>query len=106
MTSRVQHETRPGRGAAMLEQDVFLNLQRSADALLRGLEELLKAQNLSATQYNVLRILRGAPECGLACRDIAGRMITRDPDTTRLLDRLEDRGLIGRSRCKEDRRVV
>ena len=61
--------------------------------------QVLKAEDLSSTQYNVLRILRGAPE-GLPCGEIASRMITRDPDITRLLDRLEKRGLI--SRCRED----
>jgi DNA-binding MarR family transcriptional regulator len=73
--------------------------------LSRGLVPLLKTEELSPTQYNVLRILRGAPE-GLACGEIAGRMITRDPDITRLLDRLEKRALISRSREANDRRMV
>ncbi len=73
--------------------------------LSRGLIAVLKAEDLSATQYNVLRILRGAPE-GLPCGEIASRMITRDPDITRLLDRLEKRGLISRSRETKDRRMV
>ena len=66
---------------------------------------VLKAEDLSSTQYNVLRILRGAAE-GLACGEIANRMITRDPDVTRLLDRLEKRGLIARNRETKDRRMV
>ena len=66
---------------------------------------VLKAEDLSSTQYNVLRILRGAPE-GLPCGEIANRMITRDPDVTRLLDRLEKRGLISRNRETKDRRMV
>jgi DNA-binding MarR family transcriptional regulator len=66
---------------------------------------LLKSEDLSPTQYNVLRILRGAPN-GLPCGEIAGRMITRDPDITRLLDRLAKRGLIARRRDTRDRRVV
>lgn len=66
---------------------------------------MLKGADLSSTQYNVLRILRGAPE-GLPCGAIAERMITRDPDITRLLDRLERRGLISRSRERKDRRMV
>ena len=66
---------------------------------------VLKAEDLSATQYNVLRILRGAPD-GLACGEIADRMITRDPDITRLLDRLEKRRLISRCRETKDRRMV
>jgi DNA-binding MarR family transcriptional regulator len=79
---------------------------RTADALLRDSEQILKPAALSNTQYNVLRILRGAGAQGLACREIADRMITRDPDITRLLDRLESRGLVFRTREREDRRVV
>ena len=66
----------------------------------------LKPHGLSETQYNVLWILRGAGTEGLACQEIAARMLTHDPDITRLLDRLERRGLIGRARSAEDRRVV
>src|SRR5216684_836991 len=73
--------------------------------LSRGLVRILKTEDLSATQYNVLRILRGSPD-GLPCGEIASRMITRDPDITRLLDRLEKRGLILRSRQTKDRRMV
>jgi DNA-binding MarR family transcriptional regulator len=73
--------------------------------LSRGLAQLLKAEDLSPTQYNVLRILRGTPD-GLPCGEIASRMITRDPDVTRLLDRLEKRGLIARWRETKDRRMV
>ena len=87
------------------EEAVFLDLLRTTDILSRGLVHVLKAEELSATQYNVLRILRGTPE-GLPCGEIARRMITRDPDVTRLLDRLERRGLISRWREKKDRRTV
>jgi DNA-binding MarR family transcriptional regulator len=87
------------------EEAVFLDLLRTTDMLSRGLVQVLKVEDLSSTQYNVLRILRGAGE-GLACGEIASRMITRDPDVTRLLDRLEKRGLISRCRETEDRRTV
>jgi DNA-binding MarR family transcriptional regulator len=87
------------------EEDAFLDLLRTCDLLARGLAHLLKAENISATQYNVLRILRGSP-AGLPCGEIASRMITRDPDVTRLLDRLERRDLISRSRDAKDRRAV
>ena len=87
------------------EEAVFLDLLRTTDMLSRGLVQVLKVEDLSSTQYNVLRILRGARE-GLACGEIANRMITRDPDVTRLLDRLEKRGLISRCRETEDRRTV
>ena len=73
--------------------------------LSRRPAQLLKTEDLSPTQYNVLRILRGSPE-GLPCGEIASRMITRDPDVTRLLDRLEKRGLISRCRETKDRRTV
>src|ERR1051325_6664215 len=79
------------------EEDAFLDLLRTCDLLSRGLAHLLKSEDISATQYNVLRILRGSP-AGLPCGEIASRMITRDPDVTRLLDRLERRNLISRSR--------
>ena len=87
------------------EEAAFLDLLRTTDMLSRGLVRVLKTEDLSATQYNVLRILRGAQE-GLACGEIASRMITRDPDITRLLDRLEKRGLISRCRETKDRRTV
>jgi DNA-binding MarR family transcriptional regulator len=87
------------------EEAAFLELCRTTDVLGRRLSGVLKAEDLSANQYNVLRILRGAPD-GLACGEIGDRMITRDPDITRLLDRLERRGLIARSRESKDRRMV
>ena len=67
---------------------------------------VLKPYLLSATQYNVLRILRGARSDGASCKEIGSRLVARDPDITRLMDRLEQRGLLTRDRAKEDRRVV
>ncbi|MGH9354965.1 MAG: MarR family winged helix-turn-helix transcriptional regulator [Terriglobia bacterium] len=93
------------RREASPEEAAFLDLLRTADVLTRGADWVLKAENLSFTQYNVLRILRGAP-AGLPCGEIASRMITRDPDITRLLDRMEKRGLISRARESRDRRLV
>ena len=90
----------------LLEAQVFVNLMRTADALARGAEAVLKPTGLSGTQYNVLRILRGAGTQGLACREVGCRMISRDPDITRLMDRMESRGWIARSREEKDRRVV
>jgi DNA-binding MarR family transcriptional regulator len=89
-----------------LEEEVFVSFQRAADWLLQGVERLLKPHGLSPAQYNVLRILRGAGPEGLSCREVAERMVTRDPDMTRLLDRLEKQGLLSRERRKDDRRVV
>lgn len=93
------------RQAGSLEEATFLDLLRTSDLLTRGMVGVLKAADLSPTQYNVLRILRGSRE-ELPCGEIASRMITRDPDITRLLDRLEKRGLISRSREAKDRRTV
>src|SRR5580698_4367702 len=97
--------TNKARRTGTAEEAAFLDLLRTADVLARGADWVLKAENLSQTQYNVLRILRGAPQ-GLPCGEIACRMITRDPDVTRLLDRLEKRGLISRCRETKDRRTV
>jgi DNA-binding MarR family transcriptional regulator len=93
------------RRPACPEEAAFLDLLRTCDLLYRAPIEVLKSEDLSATQYNVLRILRGTPK-GLPSGEIADRLITRDPDVTRLLDRLERRGLIMRSREPSDRRVV
>jgi DNA-binding MarR family transcriptional regulator len=104
MKVAVQHATKVRREACP-EEAAFLEMLRTTDQLSRGLVPLLKAEELSPTQYNVLRILRGAPQ-GLPCGEIGQRMITRDPDITRLLDRLEKRGLIVRWRDARDRRMV
>jgi len=104
MSERIQPGSRKRR-AACAEEAAFLDLVRTCDLLSRGPAQVLKTEDLSATQYNVLRILRGAPE-GLPCGEIANRMITRDPDVTRLLDRLEKRDLISRWRETADRRMV
>ena len=91
---------------ANFAEQVSITLLRTAEALARNGETFLKPYDLSGSQYNVLRILRGAGEAGLACREVGDRMISRDPDITRLLDRLESRGLIARAREAKDRRVV
>ena len=87
------------------EEAAFLDVVRTADILTRPVARLLKTEDLSSTQYNVLRILRGAPD-GLTCGEVGDRMITRDPDITRLFDRLEKRGLVSRCRETKDRRMV
>jgi DNA-binding MarR family transcriptional regulator len=88
-----------------LEESVFVEMARTFDLLSRATVQLLRAAELSSGQYNVLRILRGAPD-GLLCGQISERMVTRDPDITRLLDRLEKRRLIQRTRQNDDRRRV
>jgi DNA-binding MarR family transcriptional regulator len=106
MSPRIQDEIQQTKPFPSLEDEVLISLLRTADVALRPLTEVLKAESLSHTQYNVLRILRGAGPGGLSCREVAERMVTREPDLTRLLDRLERRGLIARGREAKDRRVV
>lgn len=106
MTGRLREEIKQQRPFQSLEQEALLNVLRTADVLMQRLTAVLKPFKLSHSQYNVLRILRGAGPDGLACREISERMISRDPDITRLLDRLEARGLVARTRDEKDRRVV
>jgi DNA-binding MarR family transcriptional regulator len=96
-------QTRPFRSA---REEAFLSLQRTAAVLEHAAETWLKPSGITATQYNVLRILRGAGSDGLCRNEIRERMVRRVPDVTRLLDRLEEQGLIGRARGGSDRRYV
>ncbi len=82
-----------------------MKLQRAADQLMGQLSQALKPHGVSATQYNALRILRGAGPDGLPCGEVAARMINQDPDVTRLFDRMEKPGWIVRERSRIDRRV-
>ena len=102
MTSK----SKPSRNSLPLENRVFVGLLEAADGLGQEAEQLLKAAGLTGAQYNVMRILRGAEPEGLPCRRIGDRMISHDPDMTRLLDRMEKRGLITRERQTDDRRVI
>jgi len=95
----------PKRRVGEIEEDAYVSLLRTADLLTRGVEQVMRQHEVSPTQYNVLRILRGTL-AGLPCSEIGNRMITRDPDITRLVDRLEKRGLVSRGRDSRDRRVV
>ena len=106
MTGRLLSEIKQTKPFALPELEAFLNLVRSADALVREVAAVLKPSGLSGVQYNVLRILRGAGAGGLPCGEIAARLVTHDPDITRLIDRLEARGLVVRARDAADRRVV
>ncbi|HVX66906.1 MAG TPA: MarR family transcriptional regulator [Bryobacteraceae bacterium] len=96
------HQTKP----LSLVAEAALNLYRTSDYLALAVARVLKSADLSAVQFNVLRILRGAGSAGLCCREIGERLVTRDPDITRLLDRMERRGIIERSRDSKDRRVI
>jgi DNA-binding MarR family transcriptional regulator len=88
------------------EEEAYLSLLRTADRLLRDVADLLKEHGLTPTQYNALRILRGAGAVGLLTGEVGTRLVTQDPDVPRLLDRLEKRGWITRAREAGDRRCV
>ena len=105
MIDDLRAEIKQNRPFSSLEEEVFLNLQRTASVLTARIAEVLKPFELSHIQYNVLRILRGSGK-GLACSEIGERLITKDSDITRLLDRLEKRGLIARERYERDKRVI
>jgi DNA-binding MarR family transcriptional regulator len=98
--------SKPSGVSLPLQNRVFVALLQTADTLGQEAEQLLKSAGLTSAQYNVLRILRGAGPGGLACRSIGDRMISHDPDMTRLLDRMEKRGLVSRERQTDDRRVI
>lgn len=106
MKKELSSESKQLKPFSSQAEEVFLNIQRTAELLMWGLTELLKPAGITPTQYNVLRILRGAGAEGLTCNEIAARMVTRDPDMTRLLDRLEKQGQVRRTRGEKDRRMV
>jgi DNA-binding MarR family transcriptional regulator len=105
MAGRLKEEIKQKRPFSSTEEEVVLSIMRTVDLVVAPLGEVLRTENLSTSQYNVLRILRGAAE-PLPCGEISERMVRRDPDLTRLLDRMEKRGLIARERATADRRVV
>jgi DNA-binding MarR family transcriptional regulator len=106
MEKNAQAQTNSRKLFFRLEQEAFIAILRTADQLELRITELLKPYNLSPTQFNALRILRGAGQSGLPCSEVGERMINHDPDITRLMDRLEKRGLVQRRRDQKDRRVI
>lgn len=106
MVSKLQRELKQTKPFSSLEEEVLLNVARTAEYVATRAAEVLKSADLTPTQYNALRILRGAGSSGLTCGEISSRMVTRDSDITRLLDRLERRGLIRRERPETSRRIV
>lgn len=106
MKSAVQSELKQSKPFASLAEEAGVALARTADEFNDRIAAFLKPYGISPTQYNVLRILRGAGTQGRMCSEIGDRMVTRDPDVTRLLDRLEKAGWIDRERDTKDRRVV
>lgn len=89
-----------------LAEDAYIHIQKTADALLNGATAVLKPAGLTPTQYNVLRVLRGTHPDSVTCGELAEQLINKDPDITRLMDRMEARHLISRERHKRDRRHV
>lgn len=106
MTPRLQDEIKQTKPFASLEQEAMLSIERTAALLGHQLEQALKPFGVTPTQYNVLRILRGAGERGLCRSEVRERLIAQVPDVTRLLDRLEETKLIERERDSVDRRLV
>jgi DNA-binding MarR family transcriptional regulator len=106
MSSDLRTEIKQSKPFGTLEQEAQLNLERTAAVLGHAFGEGLKEYGITPTQYNVLRILRGAGECGLCRNEVRDRLISQVPDVTRLLDRLEESGLIERERSTTDRRLV
>ena len=99
-------EISQGRPFASLEEEALLNLMRTSDSLNRAFQLKIRGWTVTSTQYNVLRILRGAQPDGLTCSAIGDRMITAEPDITRLLGRLKALKLIEQRRDRNDRRVL
>jgi DNA-binding MarR family transcriptional regulator len=112
MAGRLLTELKQTKPFQRREDEAYLNLIRTADHLRRQVADLLKPHEVSPAQYNVLRILRGAlsendeRDRARTCGDICTRLVTFEPDLTRLLDRLVKQGLVERERDEEDRRVV
>jgi DNA-binding MarR family transcriptional regulator len=102
----LQFEIAQQRPFSSLAEEALLNLMRTADCAVRSMQRATRQWGITSTQYNVLRILRGAHPEGLTCSAIGDRMITADPDITRLLARLKTLKLIRQQRDKRDRRVL
>jgi DNA-binding MarR family transcriptional regulator len=105
MAKSIHAELKQTKPFSSTGEEASIVILRTADQLQQQLVELLKPYGLSPTQFNALRILRGAGEAGLPCSEIGERMINHDPDITRLLDRLGQRDLVERQREAKDRRV-
>lgn len=106
MSAKSKKEAKQPESIGSREEDVYLDMLRTVERLSRGVVETLSRADLTPTQYNALRILRGAGEAGASCTEVSDRMVTKDSDVTRLLDRLEARELISREREAKDRRRV
>jgi DNA-binding MarR family transcriptional regulator len=106
MPTTLREELRQGKPFTSLREEALLSIARTESVARENLERVLAPHDLSMTQYNVLRILRGAGPTGLCRNEIGERLIARMPDVSRLLDRMEAAGLVHRFRSTEDRRLV
>jgi DNA-binding MarR family transcriptional regulator len=106
MASKLQKELKQNKPFRSPEEEVILNIAHTAEYLTSAISSVLKSADLTMTQYNVLRILRGAGAEGLTCGEISERMVTKESDITRLLDRVESRNFISRERPANNRRIV
>ncbi len=106
MGDKLRAELKQGKPFSSLAEEALLNLERTADCFRRELQKALKPHGITQTQYNALRILRGAQPNGLTCSELGERLVSSDPDITRLLERLARLGLINRHRATADKRVV
>jgi DNA-binding MarR family transcriptional regulator len=104
--SKLQEELKQSKPFATLEQEALLSIERTAAILGHGVADALRRYGITPTQYNVLRILRGAGEQGLCRNEVRDRLVAQVPDVTRLLDRMEEIGLVDRERAAKDRRMV
>jgi len=102
----LKQEIAQKRPFSSLAEEALLNLMRTSDCLVRSMQSATKRWGVTSTQYNVLRILRGAYPEELTCSAIGDRMITADPDITRLLARLKAGKLVRQQRDKRDKRIV
>jgi DNA-binding MarR family transcriptional regulator len=103
---KLQSQIKQSKPFRSPEEELFLNLLRTSRQFLDDFDRLLRTRELTQPHYNILRILRGAGSGGLPSGEIGERMVGRDPDVTRLLDRMEERGLVSRERRTDDRRIV
>ena len=106
MPSKLLDEIKQAKPFVSVQEELWLNLSRTASAVGHTVEQHLRPYGLSPTQYNVLRILRGAGGNGLCQADIGDRLVAQVPDVPRILDRMEKAGWVKRERGTEDRRVV
>ena len=106
MAGQLRQQLKQRRPFRSIQAEVFLNVLRTSTTFVGQFVEMLRPYELTQPQYNVLRILRGAGAAGLPCGEVGERMVSREPDVTRLLDRMEQRGLVARARDAADRRVV